>query len=175
MLHINYSVKINHFNLENELEFYSFIHSNKVVKEFHTLSNQRFKNGKNIYLLIQNNNSFLNKYINYKRRKIIGYCIVEDIRELPLDIKGFANIIYNIPHEVLNKYPIVISDFMIEKNCRKKGFGKSFAKHIILDLYKSENISLKADGEGAFFWPKLGFFKTERKKDIMVLNREEYF
>lgn len=171
MLQIIQSVKVNHYSLVNELEFRAFLRSAKIAREFSFLPIQKFKSGKKVFLLVQEKSLYFNKLFNRENEKIIGYCIVEDFREMPSEIKDQANIIFKIPCKILNEYPIIISDFVIKKDCRGKGYGRRFAEYIILNIYKGASISLQADEDGLFFWPKMGFKMLQNQQGIMVLNK----
>ena len=90
---------------------------------------------------------------------------------MPYETKNKLNAIYSIPSEIAIDYPIIISDIMIKKSCRKMGYGRWLAEYIVFDIYKHENISLNADGDGKYFWPKMGFESVQNQKHIMILNR----
>lgn len=171
MIHINKFVKINHYKSENEDAYFSFLESAQLAKELQCLSKQKLKSGKNILILIEENNGYISKLITGTKEKVIGYCIVEDFQKMTPELKAFADVVFKIPLEVLYKYPVIISDFVIKMHCRKKGYGRKLAEHILLKLYPDSNISLYADEDGLFFWPIMGFSRIEDKKCIMYLNR----
>lgn len=166
---IDNSIEILKFNADNSSEFRKLISSLKVPKEFDIINGYSFVDQIIFIMLNKKSKSFFFRYI--EKNEIIGYCIVENT-DLNLQRYGKRlGEIYQIEDEILNSAPIVISDFMINKKYRHQRLGTKFANYIINTAYKSENLSLHADGDGLYFWDKIGFKFVEGFEPNMVLLR----
>lgn len=165
----NEKITIRRFDEKNVNEYKAILAANYIPREFDTLSIQKLENGKNVFLMFR---EYAMKFLFFKNQKteLIGYAIVEDVNALPKDYKGYWHIIYGVPENVLKKNPIVISDFMISKINRRKGYGRKLAEHIINDVYCNKRISLESVEDGVYFWHKLGFEYVNSNSSAMIIK-----
>jgi len=160
---------IKQYNEDNATEFDNVISTHRVPKEFTTIPIQTLVNGKNVFFLFEEYEIKI-WFVRFTRVEIIGYCIVEDVYELPKSFKNYWKLMYNIPEYVLKENPVVISDFMIARIYRRRGFGKRLATYILDEKYNGKNIALHAEDDGINFWPKMGFERVEGAGTTMTLK-----
>lgn len=168
----NEKIIIERFNIDNYAEYKQNLSSVCVPSEFYTLSRQTFDLAKkNVFLMFR---KYESRILFFKKQKtnLIGYCIVEDIRYLPEDCQDYLEAGYQIPLSVLKEYPTVISDCMIAKKYRRKGYGRRLAEYVINIVYSNSKISLKADGDGLYFWDKLGVESVKDNDSVKILKGE---
>lgn len=153
-------MEIKEYDFNNRAEYSVFVKKFNKSNCMSTLNIQTFSEGKKIFLLIEQ--GFFRKY------KIIGYAIVYEY----LHVLCFSN---NISQKYAkDSNTIFISDFMIDYTYRNKGIGKYFAKYIIDEIYKKENIILQPDGDGNWFWKKFGFICDNISQHLtLILKRNK--
>lgn len=125
-------------------------------EELKTLKKHKIYEDKNIILI-------------FKNEKLIGYSIIFNLKEYsPNSILLFSsNLKEPIPIITLHMNPIYIADFYIIQEEKRKGNGTKMANYI-LEEYKNEKFSLIADGEGLYFWGKMGFNFINNNSNIMI-------
>ncbi|MBR6669597.1 MAG: GNAT family N-acetyltransferase [Ruminococcus sp.] len=165
----NEKITIRRFDDKNVNDYKAVLDTNYIPREFDTLSIQKLENGKNVFLMFR---EYAMKFLFFKNQKteLIGYAIVEDVNALPKDYKGYWHIIYGVHENVLKKNPIVISDFMISRINRRKGYGRKLAEHIINDVYCNKRISLQSVEDGVHFWYKFGFEYVNGNSSAMIIK-----
>lgn len=161
-------IKYKKLIFDNQQEYNSFLEEVKIPNEFYILNRQKFNFGKKIVFLVKN--SIFPKFI--RKTKLIGYCIIENSQLFPNDFRPFFKKSHHIPYEVLKDYPIIISDFMINRFYRNMGNGKKFANYILSDVLSNNKVSLYADRDGLYFWNKLNF-KFIGDGQVMVRDLKE--
>jgi hypothetical protein len=142
------SVRILSFT-KNESNQYKVIENRDIHRFKGLLPNYTMSDHEVIYLLM------------YKRKflceHMIGRCIVTDTSHTDDEEKeAFISILHRIPVEIMKEYPVIIEDLFIIRNKRNNGYGKYFIDHILNELMGCK-ISLKAEGDGLWFWRKIGF------------------
>jgi len=161
---------IERFDVNNYIEYRQKLCSVYIPDEFYTLRVQTFNYAKkNIFLMFRKYESGI-LFFKKQKTNLIGYCIVEDIRYLPEDCQDSLEAGYQIPLSVLKEYPTVISDCMIAKKYRRKGYGRKLAEYVINSAYPNSKISLKADGDGLYFWDKLGVESVKDSDSAKILK-----
>lgn len=142
------SVRILRFT-KNESNQYKVIENRDIHRFNKLLPKYKISDYEVIYTLLYKPR-FFNEYM-------IGRCIITDTSHVnDEEIKESISIIHSIPVETLKKYPVIIEDLFIIPYKRNDGYGKYFVDHILKDLVGSR-ISLKAQGDGLWFWSKVGF------------------
>lgn len=154
-------------------EYNEFLNSNVLPFEFNILEKQRLEYNKEIFIM----------FFDYEKKGVfrckkfiepIGYCIVEDTTSKPIAYKEFFYNIYNIPADILDNYPTVISDCMIAFNYRRLGYGRQLAEYVVHSEYKNQKISLHAVEDGVYFWDKIGFEYIDGMDSVMVIKGGEH-
>lgn len=165
----NEKITICQFNYKNNKKYEKVLKSYSIPSEFDTLLIQKLKNEKNILLMFR---EYENKTLLFNKVKIelIGYAIIEDVNALPKDYKGHWHLIYGVPDYVLEKNPIVISDFMISVKHRRKGYGSKLAEYIVNKIYCNKRIALDSVEDGVHFWHKFGFEYVEGAGSAMIIK-----
>lgn len=160
---------INRFNSKNAVEYKETLASNCIPREFNILSIQKLEHGKNVFLMFR---EYENKFLIFKnqKREMIGYSVIKDVNALPEDYKGHWHLVYGVPDHVLEKNPIVISDFMISVKHRRKGYGRKLAEYIVNKMYCNKRIALKSVEDGVHFWHKFGFEYVEGAGSAMIIK-----
>lgn len=159
MIKHNNKEEILRFNKMNSEEYRYYKH--KLPKEFYILENRRFTDEEDIFLLIR-------KGI-FNRIKIIGYAILNDCSKLNEKDRKTVALINSIDSgTILDHEWVIISDFMILRLQRRRGIGSEFFRHIENDYYNNRQFILNADGDGKFFWNKLGFKFVDKLRRTMV-------
>lgn len=151
-------MQIIEYNYDTRIEYSQFVRKYNKFNCLDTLKVQTFSKGKRIFLLIEK--GFFRKY------KIIGYAIIYE----NLHVLCFSNNISEKYNEMSNT--IFISDFMIDYSYRNRGIGKYFAKYIIDEVYKQQNITLQPDGDGNWFWKKFGFIPDNISKNLTLILKQ---
>lgn len=151
-------MEIKEFNYNIRLQYADFIRKYNKSICLSSLNIQTFSEGKKIFLILEKR--FFKKY------KTIGYSIVyEDLHTI-----CFSNDISKKYDGDLNT--IFISDFMIDYLYRNQGIGKYLARYIIYKIYEGKNIILQPDGDGYWFWKKMGFVSDNISKHVTwILQR----
>lgn len=158
MDNFNYKLRTLRFNKDNSEEYQQY--RNKLPKEFDILSIQDFAYNKNIFLLVKK--GILN------REKIIGYAILFDCTSLNEEDKRNVALISDIDSKtILEGEWVFISDFMILWFHRRRGIGREFFRYIESNYYDNNDFILNADGDGKYFWRKLGFKYIDRLNKTM--------
>ena len=160
---------INRFNSKNAIEYKETLTANCIPCEFGILLIQKLEHEKNIFLMFR---EYEKKFLIFKnwKREMIGYSIVEDVNALPKDYKGHWHLIYGVPDYVLEKNPIVISDFMISVKHRRKGYGSKLAEYVVNKIYFNKRIALDSVEDGVHFWHKFGFEYVEGSDSAMIIK-----
>ena len=168
------SIYIQMFDENSDSEYNEFLNENSIPYEFEYLYKQKLEHNKKVYILCGE----YDKKVIFRTRtvkKIIGYCIVQDIKSKPESLKNWLDKIYDIPLNVLEEYPLVISDFVVSAEYRRMGYGKYLAEYIVYNVYSDKKISLHAVDDGVFFWDKIGFEYVQGANSVMVLNGDERY
>lgn len=155
-------------------EYYELLNENSIPYEFEYLYKQKLEHNKKVYILCGE----YDKKVIFRTRTIkefIGYCIVQDIKSKPESFKNWLDKVYDIPLNVLEEYPLVISDFVVSAEYRRMGYGKYLAEYIVYNVYSDKKISLHAVDDGVFFWDKIGFEYVQGANSVMVLNGDERY
>lgn len=157
---MNDDFSVERYTEANKDEFNDLLHSLSLSSDLGFLRRQTFWEGKYIYILFAK--GFL------KKNKIVGYAILYHYDELTENSQ--QNIwCYNIPPELVrNTKDVIISDFIIGWKYRRKKYGSWFFQYLIDKYYYSVHFILEADGDGLYFWNKVGFHKVENYKNIMI-------
>lgn len=150
---------VSSFDINNHIEYKNIearnIHHFKGMLPSYTMSNFN-----KIYLLIVKPKLF--------KEYFIGRCIIADITKLnDEDQIRFMSQLHNIPVDIMTKYPIIIEDIYINPYNRGKGFGKMLTEFVLMDIGNTK-ISLKAQGDGLWFWEKYGFQSVGN--DVFIRN-----
>lgn len=163
------SLYIQMFDENSSYEYKALLNENHIPDEFEYLNKQKLQYNKKVYIL----SGEYDKKVLFRTktvRVLIGYCVVEDSKSKPENMHDWLDKLYDIPLDILEEYPIVISDFVVSVDYRRMGYGKYFAEHIIHDVYSDKKISLHAVEDGVFFWDKIGFEYVEGANSVMVIN-----
>ncbi len=167
----NEEIIIERFDINNYVKYRQNLSSVCVPSEFYTLCRQTFDLAKkNVFLMFRKYESGI-LFFKKQKTNLIGYCIVEDIRYLPEDYQDSLEAGYQIPLSVLKEYSTVISDCMIAKKYRRKGYGRKLAEYVINSAYPNSKISLKAIEDGLYFWDKLDFESIKDNNSVKILKR----
>ncbi len=146
------------FNKMNREEYQYYKH--KLPREFYILENRSFSYEESIFLLIKKG--------LFNRTKIIGYAIIYDSSGLDEKDKKSIALINRIDSRImLEQEWVVISDFMILRFQRRRGIGREFFRRIENDYYSNRDFILIADGDGKFFWRRLGFKYIDKLSKTM--------
>lgn len=158
-------IKIEQYSRGNEDYYRERLRTCRLPDEFYILNCQELdRENKSVFLMI---GMFSQKWFRTKKSRIIGYGIVNDVFDFPKEHQEYLDQVYKIPTDILQQYNIVISDFMISKKERVKSYGTKLANHI-LELYANKQISLFADGDGQWFWIKMGFSTIDENNRVYV-------
>lgn len=162
------NIEMLRFNSDNELQYKEFLNSIDLPEEFYVLSLQDFKSNNNIFVWVKR------EKLLFSIHRIIpfGYCIVNEIDKMPTEFIQYSSVILHINSDTLSRAPTVIADFMINKKYRRRELGTQFANQIVNDIYGDKNLSLHADGDGLYFWNKIGFDFVQGSEPDMVLMRK---
>lgn len=163
------SLYIQMFDENSSCEYKALLNENHIPDEFEYLNKQKLQYNKKVYIL----SGEYDKKVLFRTktvRSLIGYCVVEDAKSKPENMHDWLDKLYDIPLDILEEYPIVISDFVVSVDYRRMGYGKYLAEHIIHDVYSDKKISLHAVEDGVFFWNKIGFEYVEGANSVMVIN-----
>lgn len=88
--------------------------------------------------------------------QMVGRCIVANTTEIVNDeTLDLVSWLHHIAKEVLIDNPIIIEDIYLLPSKRGKGYGKLLTEFVLADI-KTSKVSLKAQGDGMWFWPKQG-------------------
>lgn len=160
------------FDDNSASEYKEFLNENSIPYEFEYLYKQKLEHNKKVYILC---GEYDKKILFWTKnvRSPIGYCIVQDAKSKPDSMHGWLDKLYDIPLNVLEEYPFVISDFVVSAEYRRRGYGKYLAEHIVYNVYCDKKISLHAVDDGVFFWDKIGFEYVEGTNSVMVINGDE--
>lgn len=89
--------------------------------------------------------------------QMIGRCIVANTTQIKdKETLDFISRLHHISKEILLEYPTIIEDMYILPSKRGMGYGKFFTEYVLVDIKKFK-VSLKAQDDGMWFWPKQGF------------------
>lgn len=163
------SLYIQMFDENSSYEYKALLNGNHIPDEFEYLNKQKLQYNKKVYIL----SGEYDKKVLFRTktvRLLIGYCVVEDAKSKPENMHDWLDKLYDIPLNVLDEYPLVVSDFVVSVDYRRMGYGKYLAEHIIHDVYSDKKISLHAVEDGVFFWDKIGFEYVEGANSVMVIN-----
>lgn len=152
---------IKQYTIDEADEYKSFIKNSSIPIDLMYLKKQNFLSSpeKNIFLLLDSG--------IFNKSKIIGYCIIYNYIER--DNPNYCKIVFNIPDDIVNfKRLNIIADFMIHPRYRQKKLGTYLYNEIVERYYKNNFFILYADGDGKYFWPKLGFELLQKERIIMI-------
>lgn len=160
-------IVIKRFKSANISEYKNILSTHYKPHELSVIASLYFKHNKTLFLMTRH---YETKFLFWKvdHDDIIGYCIIEDIREFKPDEREYMAALYSVPLDVLEEYPTVISDFMIAAEHRRKGYGTKMVEYIITNYYPDDNISLHAVQDGIYFWDKLGFEYVDGLDSVMI-------
>lgn len=168
------SLYIQMFDENSSYEYKALLNENHIPDEFEYLNKQKLQYNKKVYIL----SGEYDKKVLFRTktvRLLIGYCIVEDAKSKPESMHDWLDKLYDIPLNVLDEYPLVVSDFVVSAEYRRMGYGKYLAEYIVYNVYSDKKISLHAVEDGVFFWDKFGFEYVEGANSVMVLNGDERY
>ena len=165
-------IAIKRFNSTNITEYKNILATHYKPHELSVIASLYFKHNKTVFLMTRH---YETKFLLWKadHDEIIGYCIVEDIREFKPEERKYMSALYSVPLDILDEYPTVISDFMIAKDLRRQGYGTKLADYVIVNNYPDVNMSLHAVQDGIYFWDKLRFKYVDGLDSVMIRNGED--
>lgn len=168
------SIYIQMFDENSVSDYEAFLNENSIPCVFEFLYKQKLEHNKKVYILC---GEYDKKVLFWTKnvRALIGYCIVEDVKSKPESMQDWLDKLYDIPLNVLEEYPLVISDFVVSAEYRRMGYGKYLAEYIVYNVYSDKKISLHAVDDGVFFWDKIGFEFVQGANSVMVLNGDERY
>lgn len=152
---------IKQYSIDEAEEYKSFIKNSSIPIELMYLKKQNFLSSpeKNIFLLLHRG--------TFNKSKIIGYCIIYNYIER--DNPNYCEIVFKIPDDIVHVNQLnIIADFMIHTHYRHKKLGTYLYNEILERYYKNNSFILYADGDGKYFWPKLGFELLQKERLIMI-------
>lgn len=141
-------VKIMSFKIDTYKQ-YKYIENRDIRRFKGALPSYKMAAYETIYLIMYKPR-FLKEYM-------IGRCIIANTAEIKDNDKiDIISSIQDIPKAILYKYPLIIEDLFILQKNRNQGYGRFIVNYILNDV-KDGKFSLKAQGDGLWFWSKYGF------------------
>ena len=163
------TLSIKYYNANNVSEYHEVLSTHYKPQELSAIASLYFEHNRTVVLMTRHYES---KFLFWRvdHDDIIGYCIIQDIRDYKPNEREIMSGLFSISLDVLKMYPTVISDFMIAKDLRRQGYGTTLANNVILNYYPDVNMSLHAVEDGVFFWDKLGFKYVDGLDSVMIRN-----
>lgn len=152
---------IKQYSIDEAEEYKSFIKNSSLPIDLMYLKRQNFLSSpeKSIFLLLYRG--------IFNKSKIIGYCIIYNYIER--DNPNYCEIAFKIPDDIVHVNQLnIIADFMIHPHYRHKKLGTYLYDEILERYYKNNSFILYADGDGKYFWPKVGFKVVDESKCVMI-------